>query len=91
MPRAEIAQELAKTPGQHLVIVRYSQKHHAIDMEWVYNGADIDGEKVVWARELYGTDMQPLLDYFKGRRVWVVDADSEPPRLQPYFHEARQP
>lgn len=90
-PRDEIARVLARTPGRHLVIVRYSHEHHPIDYEWVYNAADIDGAKIVWARELRGTDMQPLLDYFKNRRVWIVDADGAPPLLRPYLPDAKQP
>jgi hypothetical protein len=28
--------------------------------------------------------MQPLLDYFKNRSVWIVDADDRRPQLQRY-------
>jgi hypothetical protein len=27
---------------------------------------------------------QELIRYFKDRRAWLVDADSHPPKLQPY-------
>jgi hypothetical protein len=67
-----------------LVIVRYSQEHHPINREWVYNAADIDGAKVVWAREIPGISMEPLLTYFKDRRVWLVEPDVSPPQLRPY-------
>ena len=83
-PRDEIARVLARTPGRHLVIVRYSHEHHPINREWVYNGADIDGAKVVWAREIPGISMEPLLTYFKDRRVWLVEPDVSPTQLRPY-------
>lgn len=81
--RASIESELEKLPGQHLVIVRYSPWHSPL-AEWVYNRADIDQAKVVWAREIPGVGLQPLLDYFKNRQVWQVDADSSSPHLAPY-------
>ena len=40
-PRAELANDLAKLPGNHLVLVRYGPTHEA-ENEWVYNGADFD-------------------------------------------------
>jgi hypothetical protein len=49
--RVHIAQELQQLPGKQLVIVRYSSNHNPSD-EWVYNSADIDGAKVIWAQEM---------------------------------------
>jgi hypothetical protein len=81
--RAQMIKQLDATPGSHLAIVRYGSDH-IVDNEWVYNAADIDHSKIVWARELPGRDLQPLLTYFQNRKVWLLEADTSPPRLQPY-------
>jgi hypothetical protein len=49
--RAQIESHLEQIPGRELAIVRYSPEHNSLD-EWVYNAADIDNSKVVWAREM---------------------------------------
>jgi hypothetical protein len=58
--------------------------HHDFDREWVYNEADIDAAKVVWARDMGRSANQELLDYFRDRKVWLVEADSPAPQLRPY-------
>ncbi len=75
--------ELEAAPGNQLVIVRYNS-HHLLINEWVYNEADIDHAKVVWARDMGPAKNQELLTYFRNRHVWVVDADDTPARLLPY-------
>ena len=81
--RAEFADQLQAMPGKHLVLVQYSPQHVA-GREWVYNGADIDASKIVWAREIPGVSLDPLLDYFRGRQVWLAEPDANPPRLSRY-------
>jgi hypothetical protein len=70
-------------PGPQLVLVRYSSDHNPL-AEWVYNHADIDQEKVVWARDMSAAQNEELLHYFKDHRVWVLEPDQIPPRLLPY-------
>jgi hypothetical protein len=81
--RAYIAQWLANRPGKQLVIVRYAPFHHP-NQEWVYNGADIDHSKVVWAREVDSQQDAALLQYFKDRKVWLLEADVYPQRVVKY-------
>ena len=52
--------------------------------EWVYNRAVIDHSKIVWAREIPGLDLEPLLKYFSDRQVWVVEPDVVPPKVTRY-------
>src|SRR5436190_10239027 len=81
--RAGVMRQLEVLPGQHLVIVRYKPGHD-FHSEWVYNAADIDNAKVVWAREMDQQHNQELMNYFKNRNIWLLEADETPPRLSPY-------
>jgi hypothetical protein len=81
--RAQIQAQLEAAPGRHLVLVRYGPGHN-VHAEWVYNAAEIDAAKVVWARSMSASENEELLRYFHDRHVWTVDADRLPARLQPY-------
>jgi hypothetical protein len=81
--RARIAAQLEALSGRHLVLVRYGPHHNPIQ-EWVYNRADIDAAKVIWAREMSPPENAKLIRYFTGRRVWLVEPDRAPPSLSPY-------
>jgi hypothetical protein len=82
--RQRITRQLEAEPENHLVIVRYSPTRHSIHEEWVYNRADIDHAKIVWAREIPGVSVQPLLDYFKDRKIWLVEPEDHPVQVKPY-------
>jgi hypothetical protein len=81
--RAFVNRALAAAPGQQLVFVRYSPQH-VFQEEWVWNEADIDSARVVWARDLGADENRKLLDYYSGRAVWLLEPDFNPPRLTPY-------
>jgi hypothetical protein len=81
--RERIAAQLLRTPGKHLVIVRYSARHPYLD-DWVYNAPDIDGSRIVWAREMGPAENDRLIAYFRNRKVWLVDTDSAIVRPEPY-------
>jgi hypothetical protein len=81
--RTAIAEKLANTPGKHLIMVRYDQGHNIHD-EWVYDGAEIDNAKVLWARELDPELNAKLFAYFRDRKVWLVTPDSDNTYLEPY-------
>lgn len=79
--RAAVERKLSQLPGQQLVFVRYGPQHN-FDMEWVWNDAQIDDSKVVWARDMGGEKNRELLNYFKNRAVWLLNADDSPPQLR---------
>jgi hypothetical protein len=83
--RQTIQDRLAHTPGKHLILVRYDPDNHNIHDEWVYNGAEIDTAKVLWARELDEPQNKRLLAYFKDRHIWLVEPDTDNTELIPYI------
>jgi hypothetical protein len=82
--RAAIAEKLQRTPGKHLIMVRYEKDDHNIHDEWVYNGAEIDSAKVLWARELDAEQNGKLFAYFKDRKIWLVMPDTDNTYLEQY-------
>lgn len=80
--RESVAHQLDARPGQHVVLVRYAPDFD-LDREWVFNKSDIDGSKIVWARDMGNQKNQELLAYYRGRQFWLVQADDSP-KLEPY-------
>ena len=85
--RAKVETQLEALPGRQLVFVRYLQQHDSLG-EWVYNGADIDGSKIVWARDMGAAANEELVRYYPQRRVWLAEPDAEPAKLTAYLDAA---
>ncbi len=81
--RAAIESRLRSLPGPQLVLVRYHANHNPL-WDWVYNGADVDGQKVVWARDMGQEQNQELLRYYSDRQVWLLQPDLVPVKLDRY-------
>ena len=81
--RARLLERLESTPGRHLVLVRYAPGH-STHAEWVQNGADIDGARVVWARALDPARDRRLRAYFRDRRAWLIAPEDARAELVPY-------
>jgi hypothetical protein len=82
--RQAVLNQLEHIPGEHIVIVRYRPDHDIAYDEWVFNGADIDGSKIIWARDM-GRQNGELADYFNTRKIWLIEPDSRPVKLTPYL------
>jgi hypothetical protein len=80
--RRAVAHQLANTPGDQLVFVRYAPQHRF--REWIANAADIDRARVVWALDLGSDENQKLEHYYSSRKKWLLEPDQRPPRLMPY-------
>ena len=84
----EVVEELlAPYPGDHVVLVRHTspsafepkwEKYATIEttpmyVEFVYNGANIDSQRVVWAHDLGEAANERLRAYYRGRKFWLYD------------------
>lgn len=81
--RAEIIRELERGPERHLILVRYRWNGNWT-AEWVYNGADLEGAKVLWARWHEPARLEEFLARYGGRRIWLLEADLPGWPLIPY-------
>jgi hypothetical protein len=85
--RLSVIHRLESQGGHCLVIVRYAPNHD-FGEEWVYNRADIDASATVWARDMGDAANRELLDYYPGRKVWLLEADAPNPMPVPYLPSA---
>jgi hypothetical protein len=86
--RTAVFESIRKYFKGQLVIVHYNLDDYATGYEWVYNGADIDSQKVIWAHDMGPAENEELIRYYKDRRVWLLYADDQPPKLVPYSEAA---
>ena len=76
---ATVDEQLEKQPGRQLVLVRYGPlamtavREHKNYQELVYNHADIERSKVMWARSLGAEKDAELIRRYPDREVWVVE------------------
>ncbi len=70
--RLAVNRDLLRQPGKHLVFVRYSTRQ-GFDA-WVYNGADVDAGRIVWAWDLGDVENAELRKYYPDRIGVVVSA-----------------
>ena len=81
--KARISAELGRIPGRHLVFVE-TKTDPANLFQWIYNEAEIDDSRIVWARDLGPERDRELAAYFAGRKIWTVNPNIEPAGLSPY-------
>jgi hypothetical protein len=82
--RSRLEAKLSREPERNLVIVRNAAANPELETEWVFNDADIDQSKVVWARDMGPERNTELINYFKDRRAWLVETNAGPAKLSRY-------
>jgi hypothetical protein len=82
--RAALIRRLSAMDGEHLVIVRYPYPAWQVATEWVYNGADIDSQPVIFAHDLGMKENEALLSYYPSRRKWLITFSGDLAQLTAY-------
>jgi hypothetical protein len=86
--RANIQAALQQLPGKQVVFVRDSPNRYPLD-QWVYNNADVDASKVVWAWEMDAANNRELMQYYGVRKAWLIKMDTHPATISPYLLPAQ--
>ncbi len=68
---------------KYLAIVSYSNEYTFLE-DIVYNKADIDSSKLIWAYDLGEEKNKKLLDYYKDRKVLRVKISGSKMKIDPY-------
>jgi len=50
----------------------------------MYHRADIDGSRVVWARNMGAEKNQELITYFQDRQFWLMEPDNRVDKVEAY-------
>jgi hypothetical protein len=69
-------------------MLRGSSAHNPFD-SLLYNGADIDGSKIIRTREMDSVDNQEIVDCYKDRKVWLAQPDLQSAVVAPYLMAAQ--
>lgn len=82
--REDFRKYLLRQPGRHLVLVQYAPNYYDL-REWVYNNADLEQSRIIWARSINKEKDDKLIEYFKGRTVWTIQLQ----RIKEFRYDAR--
>ncbi len=87
--RAWILETFEERPRRHLLLVDYdeSASHHS---EWVYNGAEIRTQHVVWARSLSPEQNAELIRHFPDRTPWLMVISGKGNEIWPYYPNEKE-
>lgn len=81
--RSSIKRQLEREPGRHLVFVHYDPDYTIHD-EWVYNGADLAGSRILFAHDLGAAKNSRLIADSPGRAIWLLHVGQKETRLDAY-------
>ncbi len=62
---------------------------HNPDEEWVYNAADLDASKIVWANTMTQQQDAALRSYYHDRQAWIVEPETDARSLMPYSYKSQ--
>ena len=82
--REHILEQLRDKPGKQLVLVSYDLDNHYPGEELVHNWAELDAQKVLWARSKGSGNDADLCRIYPDRQFWWAVASNAGYSLAPY-------
>lgn len=80
--REGVEARLAPLEGRHLVVVK--EECSPANWGFVYNDADVDASKIVWAKDLGPKANDALLAYYRDRTIWLLEIERGEARIRPF-------
>ena len=84
-----VAMKPELSAGRHLIFVNYSpmaELTSGFENEFVYNPANLETSRIIWAR-YFGPDADlPVATHFAGRQLWLLDIGGKL-ELRPYLRD----
>jgi hypothetical protein len=80
--REGVEARLTSLEGRHLVVVK--EECSPANWGFVYNDADVDASKIVWAKDLGPKDNAALLAYYRDRHIWLLEIERGEARIRPF-------
>jgi hypothetical protein len=71
--RKAVLEKLEQAPGKKVVFVKY-EPGYDVNLEWIYNRADIDHSETIWAHEMGPARNRELINYYPDRQFWRLVA-----------------
>jgi len=81
--RAQLLARLGTRARPQVVLVSYPPSAWPINNEWVYNSADIDGQRVILAHDLGEAESTALRAYYPQREFWRLIVTDRARTLEP--------
>ena len=72
-----------------VVSLKHYSPQHVYQDEWVWNQADIDGSRIVYARDLGADENENLIRYYPSRKVLLLEPDGDIPRVSAYDNQSQ--
>ena len=88
--RQQIIDRLTAQGGDHLVFVDAGEANLADTRFYVYNNADIEAARIIWAHDLNPSANRDLIDHHEGRRIWLLKHIDNRAILEDYDLEYRR-
>ena len=80
--KAEMEKAIEKLPGKYIAVVSYGSDYTVHD-EIVYNKADIENAKLIWAYDLGEEKNKVLLSYYNNRKILRIKISGSQIKIKP--------
>lgn len=80
--KADLEEMVEKLPDRYIALVNYNPNYSFHD-EIVFNKADIENAKLIWAHDLGSTKNKPMLRFYNNRKILMISVEGTKIKINP--------